>query len=381
MKKISILGVTGSIGTQTLNIIQNNEERFQLVAMSAGRNIPLVEQTIERFQPKLVSVMEEADAERLRVRYPNTSFVSGTLGLKEVATYKSDLLITAVVGSVGLEPTLAAIEARIPIALANKETLVAAGHIVMKRAKELNVPIIPVDSEHSALFQAMNGENPKTIRRLIITASGGSFRHLTRDELANVTVEQALAHPNWAMGNKLTIDSATMMNKGLEVIEAHHLFNLPFDQIDCVMHRESIIHSIVEFCDTSMIAQLGSPDMRVPIQYAMTYPDRISMQEPKPLDLVALGQMNFETLDVNRFKALALAYEAGRTGGSLPTVMNAANEVAVAAFMAGCISFLQIDEMVERSMERHTVIQNPDLQTILEVDAMTRREITATIEK
>ncbi len=381
MKKISILGVTGSIGTQTLNIIQNNEERFQLVAMSAGHNIPLVEQTIERFQPKLVSVMEESDAERLRVRYPNTSFVSGAIGLKEVATYESDLLITAVVGSVGLEPTLAAIEARIPIALANKETLVAAGHIVMKRAKELGVPIIPVDSEHSALFQAMNGENPKTIHRLIITASGGSFRHLTRDELANVTVEQALAHPNWAMGNKLTIDSATMMNKGLEVIEAHHLFNLPFDQIDCVMHRESIIHSIVEFCDTSMIAQLGSPDMRVPIQYAMTYPDRISMQEPKPLDLVALGQMNFETLDLNRFKALALAYEAGRTGGSLPTVMNAANEVAVAAFMEGRISFLQIDEMVERSMERHTVIQNPDLQTILEVDAMTRREITATIEK
>lgn len=381
MKKISILGVTGSIGTQTLNIIQNNEERFQLVAMSAGHNIPLVEQTIERFQPKLVSVMEEADAERLRVRYPNTSFVSGAIGLKEVATYESDLLITAVVGSVGLEPTLAAIEAHIPIALANKETLVAAGHIVMKRAKELGVPIIPVDSEHSALFQAMNGENPKTIHRLIITASGGSFRHLTRDELANVTVEQALAHPNWAMGNKLTIDSATMMNKGLEVIEAHHLFNLPFDQIDCVMHRESIIHSIVEFCDTSMIAQLGSPDMRVPIQYAMTYPDRISMQEPKPLDLVALGQMNFETLDLNRFKALALAYEAGRTGGSLPTVMNAANEVAVAAFIEGRISFLQIDEMVERSMERHTVIQNPDLQTILEVDAMTRREITATIEK
>ena len=207
MKKISILGVTGSIGTQTLNIIQNNEERFQLVAMSAGHNIPLVEQTIERFQPKLVSVMEEADAERLRVRYPNTSFVSGAIGLKEVATYESDLLITAVVGSVGLEPTLAAIEARIPIALANKETLVAAGHIVMKRAKELGVPIIPVDSEHSALFQAMNGENPKTIHRLIITASGGSFRHLTRDELANVTVEQALAHPNWAMGNKLTIDS------------------------------------------------------------------------------------------------------------------------------------------------------------------------------
>lgn len=381
MKKISILGVTGSIGTQTLNIIQNNEERFQLVAMSAGHNIPLVEQTIERFQPKLVSVMEEADAERLRVRYPNTSFVSGAIGLKEVATYESDLLITAVVGSVGLEPTLAAIEAHIPIALANKETLVAAGHIVMKRAKELGVPIIPVDSEHSALFQAMNGENPKTIHRLIITASGGSFRHLTRDELANVTVEQALAHPNWAMGNKLTIDSATMMNKGLEVIEAHHLFNLPFDQIDCVMHRESIIHSIVEFCDTSMIAQLGSPDMRVPIQYAMTYPDRISMQEPKPLDLVALGQMNFETLDLNRFKALALAYEAGRTGGSLPTVMNATNEVAVAAFMEGRISFLQIDEMVERSMERHIVIQNPDLQTILEVDAMTRREITATIEK
>ena len=381
MKKISILGVTGSIGTQTLNIIQNNEERFQLVAMSAGRNITLVEQTVERFQPELVSVMDEADAERLRIRYPNTSFVSGAAGLKEVATYESDLLITAVVGSVGLEPTLAAIEARIPIALANKETLVAAGHIVMKRAKELDVPIIPVDSEHSALFQAMNGENPKTIRRLIITASGGSFRHLTRDELANVTVEQALAHPNWAMGNKLTIDSATMMNKGLEVIEAHHLFDLPFDQIDCVMHRESIIHSIVEFCDTSMIAQLGSPDMRVPIQYAMTYPDRIPMQEPKPLDLVELGQMNFEALNLQRFKALGLAYEAGRTGGSLPTVMNAANEVAVAAFMEGRISFLQIDEMVERSMERHTVIEDPDLQTILEVDAMTRREITATIEK
>src|SRR5699024_5596686 len=328
-----------------------------------------------------VSVIDKEDAERLQTLFPQTTFVYGREGLIEVAAYNgADVLVNAVIGSVGLEPTLAAIREGISIAIANKETLVAAGTIVMAEAKKYNAPILPVDGEHSALFQSLNGENPKEITKLMLTASGGSFRHLQREELANVTVEEALAHPNWSMGNKLTIDSATMMNKGLEVIEAHHLFNVSYDDIEVLLHKESIIHSMVEFHDTSVMAQLGSPDMRVPIQYALTYPNRIPMQNPKRLRLDEIGQLHFEKMDLNRYRALALAYEAGRTGGTLPTAMNAANEVAVSLFMQGEIAFLKIDELVERAMNEHECNQTPRLEEILTVDRQTRKSVHTMVQ-
>ncbi|MGN7386782.1 1-deoxy-D-xylulose-5-phosphate reductoisomerase [Sporosarcina sp. SAFN-015] len=375
-KKISLLGATGSIGIQTLDIIQSNKEQFKLVSFSAGMNIGKVREITAKFRPELVSVMHKEDAELLQSEFPETRFVHGKEGLIEVAAQtRADMLVNAVIGSVGLEPTLRAIQEGITIAIANKETLVAAGDIVMEEAKKRNVTLLPVDSEHSALFQSLNGENPKRVSRLILTASGGSFRNLTREQLQSVTVEQALAHPNWSMGNKLTIDSATMMNKGLEVIEAHHLFNMPYDKIDCLLHKESIIHSMVEFEDTSVMAQLGSPDMRVPIQYAMTYPDRITMQNAKPLRLEEISTLHFEKMDFERFKALALAYEAGKEGGTMPTVMNAANEVAVQLFMQGKIPFLQIEEIVERMMDNHQSISSPNLEAILETDSITRKMV------
>ncbi|MBD7983563.1 1-deoxy-D-xylulose-5-phosphate reductoisomerase [Sporosarcina sp. Sa2YVA2] len=381
MKKISLLGATGSIGTQTLDIIQSNPEQFKLVSFSAGKNINKVREIISEFHPETVSVLYEEDAKKLETDFPSTRFIHGKEGLIIAAAQSgADLLVNAVIGSVGLEPTLHAIREGITIAIANKETLVAAGDIVISEAKKYNVELLPVDSEHSALFQSMNGENPKNVSRLILTASGGSFRHLSREQLKNVTVEQALAHPNWSMGNKLTIDSATMMNKGLEVIEAHHLFNLPYEQIDCLLHRESIIHSMVEFEDTSVMAQLGSPDMRVPIQYAMTYPDRIPMQNAKPLRLEEIGALHFEKMDYDRFKALALAYAAGKEGGTMPTVMNAANEVAVQLFMDGKIPFLQIEELVERMMDKHQTIAKPDLETILGIDLTVREMVYNSIK-
>lgn len=374
VKNISLLGATGSIGTQTLDIIQSNREKFKLVSFSAGMNILRVREITREFQPEIVSVINSNDASVLQAEFPNTKFVYGKEGLILVAAHSNaDMLVNAVIGSIGLEPTIQAIKEGITIAIANKETLVAAGDIVMAEAKKNNVALLPVDSEHSALFQSLNGENPKRVSRLILTASGGSFRHLSRSELKDVTVQQALAHPNWSMGNKLTIDSATMMNKGLEVIEAHHLFNMSYEKIDCLLHKESIIHSIVEFEDTSMIAQLGSPDMRVPIQYAMTYPDRIPMQNAKPLRLEEIGTLHFEKMDMERYKALSLAYAAGREGGTMPTVMNAANEVAVELFMKGEIPFLQIEEIVERMMNQHEKISSPDLETILEIDSLTRK--------
>ncbi|GEN81994.1 1-deoxy-D-xylulose 5-phosphate reductoisomerase 2 [Sporosarcina luteola] len=376
MKKISLLGATGSIGTQTLDIIQSNRDKFNLVSFSAGMNITKVKEITAEFQPEIVSVMRKEDASSLQAEFPKTRFVYGTEGLILVAAHAgADMLVNAVIGSIGLEPTIHAIREGITIAIANKETLVAAGDIVMSEAKKKNVALLPVDSEHSALFQSMNGENPKRVSRLILTASGGSFRELSRSQLENVTVQQALAHPNWSMGNKLTIDSATMMNKGLEVIEAHHLFGMPYDKIDCLLHKESIIHSIVEFEDTSMMAQLGSPDMRVPIQYAMTYPDRIPMQNAKPLRLEEIGTLHFDKMDMERYKALALAYAAGREGGTMPTVMNAANEVAVELFMKGEIPFLQIEDIVERMMDQHVTVQSPDLETILAIDSHTRKMV------
>lgn len=381
MKKISLLGATGSIGIQTIDIITANPEHFQLVALATGRNMEKTREIIKLVQPELVSVQEAEDAKMLQREFPAITFTYGSEGLIEVATHPdTTVLVNAVLGSVGLAPTLAAIKMSKTIAIANKETLVTAGHLVMAAAKQYNAPILPVDSEHSALFQAMNGENPKSISRLIITASGGSFRDKTRDELTNVTVKDALNHPNWSMGAKITIDSATMMNKGLEVIEAHVLFDMPYDDIDVVLHRESIIHSMVEFDDTSVIAQLGTPDMRAPIQYALTYPERIPLQNSKRLNLAEIGKLHFEEMDFTRYKALQLAYDAGRTGGTILTAMNAANEAAVAAFLRGEISFLGIDEVIERIMDEHSTIAKPDLATILAVDSETRKRVADMIK-
>lgn len=374
MKKISLLGATGSIGWQTYDILKEQRGAFQLVAFSSGKNIEKTREMIDHLKPELVSVQLEEDALLLAKEYPTIHFTFGAKGLVEVATHPdSTVLVNAVLGSVGLESTLAAIRMGKTIAIANKETLVTAGHLVMAEAKKYKATILPVDSEHSAIFQSMNGENPKNIERLIITASGGSFRDKTRDQLKHVTVADALNHPNWSMGAKITIDSATMMNKGLEVIEAHVLFDMPYEKIDVLLHRESIIHSLVEYHDTSVIAQLGTPDMRVPIQYALSYPDRIPLHNGQRLNLAQIGQLHFQEMDFERYPALRLAYEAGRTGGTILTAMNAANEAAVAAFLQGKITFLQIDETIERVMQAHQNIAIPDLQTILQVDSETRK--------
>lgn len=374
MKYISLLGATGSIGTQTLEVIKEHPSEFTLAALSVGRNVNLARQIISQFHPKLVSVQERSDYETLKGEFPAVKFTYGLDGLTEVAVYeKSDILVNSVIGSVGLMPTLQAIEAGKTIAIANKETLVTAGHLVMDAAKRHNVTLLPVDSEHSAIFQALQGENEKNIERLILTASGGSFRDKSKEELQNVTVQQALSHPNWSMGAKITIDSATMMNKGLEVIEAHWLFALPYEQIDVLLHRESIIHSMVEFHDASIIAQLGTPDMRVPIQYALTYPDRLPLKSSKRLNLAEIGMLHFKEMDFDRFRSLRLAYEAGKMGGTMPTVLNAANEVAVAAFLESKITFLQIEDVIEKALEAHQIISNPSLVTINEIDKETRK--------
>ena len=374
MKKISLLGATGSIGLQTIDIILANQHEFKLVALSSGRNIEKTREIIIQLQPEIVSVQEESDAVSLAKEFPNVQFTYGNKGLVEVATHpETTVLVNAVLGSVGLESTLAAIRMGKTIAIANKETLVTAGHLVMAEAKKYNAPILPVDSEHSALYQSMNGENPKAIERLILTASGGSFRDKTRAELEGVTVKDALNHPNWSMGAKITIDSATMMNKGLEVIEAHVLFDMPYDRIDVLLHRESIIHSMVEYHDTSVMAQLGTPDMRVPIQYALTYPERMPLVGGKRLNLAEIGKLHFQEVDFERYRALKLAYEAGRTGGTVLTAMNAANEAAVALFLQEKITFLQIEDCIERVMDAHDNILLPDLQTILHVDSETRK--------
>ncbi len=378
MKKISLLGATGSIGTQTVDIIAKHKEQFSLVAMSVGRNIALARKIIIDLSPELVSTIEKRDAETLQTEFPNIQFVYGDQGLTEVAVfYKADILINGVTGSVGLQPTLHAIEANKTIALANKETLVTAGHLVMDAVKKHRVSILPIDSEHSAIFQCLQGEKTKNIDRIILTASGGSFRDRTRAELTNVTIEDALAHPNWSMGAKITIDSATMMNKGLEVIEAHWLFELPYENIDVLLHKESVIHSMVEFHDSSVIAQLGSPDMRVPILYALTYPDRIPFPSAKGLNLAQFGQLNFQEMDFDRFRCLKLAYSAGKEGGSFPTVLNAANEEAVAAFLNHKITFLQIEDIVQQALERHDKVPNPSLDEIKLIDMETRKWVAS----
>lgn len=382
MKKISLLGATGSIGTQTVDIVRAHPEHFELLAISVGRNINEARKIIQQCKPALVSVMKKEDCLSLQAEFPSIRFVYGEEGLVEVATHPStEVLVNAVLGSVGLTPTLEAIKMRKTIAIANKETLVTAGHLVMEAAKEYGADILPVDSEHSAIFQSLQGQDQKAIDRLILTASGGSFRDKTRAELQGVTVEDALNHPNWSMGAKITIDSATMMNKGLEVIEAHWLFDLPYEKIDVLLHKESIIHSMVEYSDTSVIAQLGTPDMRVPIQYALTYPKRMSLPDTKRLSLADIGQLHFAKMDEERFRCLAFAFEAGKAGGTLPTVLNAANEEAVQAFLDGHITFLQIEDVIEKAMNEHTVIQKPCLSTIKEVDLEAREFVRSAISR
>lgn len=375
VKKIILLGATGSIGVQTVDIIREHPNEFTLVGFSAGKNLEITRQLIKEFQPEIICVQKEEDAKILHKEFPAVNIVSGSQGLIDTATYYADVLVNAVIGSVGLEPTLEAIKLGRTIAIANKETLVTAGHLVMDSAKQYGADILPVDSEHSALFQALNGEKREQASRLILTASGGSFRDLTRNELKNVTVQDALNHPNWSMGSKITIDSATMINKGLEVIEAHVLFDFDYDNIDVLLHRESIIHSMVEFHDTSVMAQLGTPDMRVPIQYALSYPDRLPRQNAGRLNLAEIGKLHFQEMDYERFRALKLAFDAGKTGGSMTTVLNAANEQAVAMFLKEEITFLQIEELIEREMDRHEVISTPDLETILHLDSETRKSV------
>ncbi|PMC38468.1 1-deoxy-D-xylulose-5-phosphate reductoisomerase [Bacillus sp. UMB0899] len=382
MKKISLLGATGSIGIQTLDVIKAHPEQFELVSMSFGSNISSGIDIIHQFQPRFVAVKDKETYEKLKLELPNDAVKIGygQEALIEAAIFDGvDCLVNAVVGSVGLVPTLRAIENNITIALANKETLVTAGHLVTEHARKFGVDLLPVDSEHSAIFQCLQGENPKSIERLIVTASGGSFRDKTREELTDVTVEQALNHPNWSMGAKITIDSATMMNKGLEVIEAHWLFDIPYENIDVLLHKESIIHSLVEFQDHSIIAQLGTPDMRVPIQYALTYPNRLQVKNSKRLELWEVGKLHFERADFNRFKCLQFAYDSGKIGGTMPTVLNAANEEAVAAFLNGKIKFLQIEEFIERAMEKHMSIAHPGLEQIQEVDQQTRNFVQTLI--
>lgn len=368
MKKISIIGVSGSIGLQTLEVIENNREQFELVSIAAGDNVGAVRNILKSFRPQLVCMKEDTHLQVLQKEYPHIQFTYGMEGLLEIAADDSDMLVTAIMGSVGITPTLAAIEAGKDIALANKETLVAAGEIVMRAADKARVKILPVDSEHSAIYQCLRGENINEVKRLIITASGGSFRDLTRDALKHVTLEDALNHPNWSMGKKITIDSATMMNKGLEVIEAKWLFDLEVEQISTLLHRESIIHSMVEYVDNSVIAQLGNSDMRHPIQFALSYPERLPMNNP--LDFTTLSQLNFEPMDLERFKMLQYAYDALKIGGTMPAVMNAANEYAVNEFLHGRISFLEIEDIVSRAMSHHDVIHNPDLETILHYDTI-----------
>ncbi|MFD1030975.1 1-deoxy-D-xylulose-5-phosphate reductoisomerase [Metaplanococcus flavidus] len=374
-KKIILLGATGSIGVQTIDIIREHPEQFSLTGFSAGRNMELARKIIKEFEPEIVCVQNEQDAEALSREFPRTAFVFGGRGLIETAVYDADVLVNAVIGSVGLEPTLEAIKLGRTIAIANKETLVTAGHLVMESAKRYGAEILPVDSEHSALFQSLNGEKLEQATKLILTASGGSFRDSNRDQLKDVTVKEALDHPNWSMGAKITIDSATMVNKGLEVIEANVLFDFAYDDIEVLLHRESIIHSMVEFQDTSVMAQLGTPDMRVPIQYALTFPDRLPRPNAKRLNLAEIGKLHFREMDYVRFRALQLAFDAGRTGGTMTTVLNAANEQAVALFLDGRIKFLQIEEIIERAMDAHNPILSPDLETILHVDSETRKTV------
>ncbi len=370
MKKIAILGSTGSIGTQTLEVVRENGD-IEVTAAAAGNNIALLEEQIREFHIPLAAVWSEEKAAELksRVKDLDVRIVSGMDGLLEVAAaQESEILVTAIVGMIGIRPTIEAIKAGKDIALANKETLVTAGHLIMPLAKEYGVSILPVDSEHSAIFQSLQGGQREALHKILLTASGGPFRGKKQEELTKIQVEDALKHPNWEMGRKITIDSSTMINKGLEVIEAKWLFDVSVDQVQVVVQPQSIIHSMVEYEDGAVIAQLGTPDMKLPIQYALYYPERRYLPGDR-LDFEMLTQITFEKPDMDTFYGLKLAYEAGRTGGSLPTVLNAANEKAVALFLDRKIGYLQIPELIEECMRRHRVIEKPTVEQILETEA------------
>ncbi len=373
MKRISILGSTGSIGTQTLEVVRNNGD-IRVTALAAGANVSLMEQQIREFHPRIAVLYDSAAAEDLAVRVKDldVKVCSGMDGLIEAATEEeAEIVVTAVVGMIGIRPTIAAMRAGKDIALANKETLVTAGHIIMPLAKEAGVRILPVDSEHAAIFQCLQGAGGNPVKKILLTASGGPFRGKTRAEMAQVRPEDALKHPNWHMGHKITIDSSTMVNKGLEVMEAHWLFGVEMDQVQVVIQPQSVIHSMVEYEDGAVIAQLGTPDMKLPIQYALYYPERRYLPGDR-LDFGMLKDITFENPDMVNFPALSMAYRAGRTGGSLPTVFNAANELAVAWFLEKKIGYLTITDIIGEAMEHHTVIPDPDVEEILETEARTR---------
>ncbi len=377
MKNIAILGSTGSIGTQALDIIEQNPDKFRVVALSCGSNVDLLMEQIDKFRPHVVCVADESQKGRID---SVPCVLSGPEGLKEMASMpESDMVLNALMGMRGLEPTLAAIEAGKDIAFANKETLVAGGQLVMEAVKRRGVRLLPVDSEHSAIFQALQGNEGNPVKRIILTASGGPFRGYTRDRLEEVTLEQALNHPNWSMGSKITIDSATMMNKGLEVIEAKWLFDVPLEKIQIVIHPQSILHSAVEYEDGSIVGQMGNPDMRVPISYAFSYPERISLTEKNPelsLDFFALEDgMRFYPADSKVFKTIDLAYEASRLGGSYPVILNGANEVLVEMFLQGRIRFVDIQDNLERLMEEHEPEYEITLEKILDIDRGIREKV------
>ena len=376
MKKIGILGSTGSIGTQTLEIVRSNPD-LQVIALAAGSNVSLMEQQVREFHPMLaVMGSEEAAADlKNRIADTDTRVSAGMEGMLELAILpQMEVLVTAIVGMIGIRPTIAAIKAGKTIALANKETLVTAGHIIMPLAKEKGVSILPVDSEHSAIFQSMHGENRERVSKILLTASGGPFRGKKTEELQDITVEDALKHPNWSMGRKITVDSATLVNKGLEVMEAKWLFDVEPEQIQVVVHPQSIIHSMVEYVDGGIMAQLGMPDMKLPIQYALYYPERRFLAGDR-LDFAKLAQITFEAPDFENFHGLSLAYKAGRRGGTLPTVFNAANERAVQKFLDREIGYLTITDMIEAAMEHHTVKENPTVEEILAAEQATYERI------
>jgi 1-deoxy-D-xylulose-5-phosphate reductoisomerase len=377
MRKVYLLGATGSIGTQVLEVIASKMDQFRLVSISCGKNISRTLEIIEQFHPKFVSMQEEKDALEIQHRFPDIKVGFGEKGLIEAADFGTckGIFINALVGSIGLKPTITAIERSRDVLLANKETLVVGGDLITRLAKECNVKLIPIDSEHSAIFQVLNQRSVNEVKKIVITASGGSFRSLDYNQLSNVTVKDALNHPNWKMGSKITIDSATMVNKGLEVIEAHYLFGIPYEKIETIIHHQSIIHSYVEFIDQSVIAQLGKSDMRLPIQYALTYPFRDHFTLDSSLDLTEIGSLSFQKMDFNRYPCLEMAYHAGKSGGIMPTVYNAANEAAVSLFLKEKITFIQIEEIIRQCLKETNNIQNPTLDEILYIDQKIKENV------
>ena len=376
MKKITILGSTGSIGINALDVIGKNPKKFKIQALAAGGNVRVLAGQIQKFKPEVVAVRSREDALNLKnlTGTSRTKILYDEPGIEEVAAYpSSDIVVSAISGAAGLKPTIAAIEAGKDIALANKETMVVAGHIVTEKARKNKVRILPVDSEHSAIFQCLSGQDKDLLRRIILTASGGPFLNLSRQELKKVTLQQALKHPRWKMGKKITIDSASLMNKGLEVIEAKWLFDVDISHIDVVIHPQSVVHSLIELIDGSVLAQLGIADMRIPIAYALTYPKRIINDLPL-LDLAAAGRLDFQPPDMKKFPCLALAYEAGQAGGSMPAVMNAANEEAVSAFLEQKITFSDLPKVIEKVMDLHDVVKNPSLPDVIAIDGESRVE-------